>query len=317
MRFQISTDDVAERDRFAVWAAALHSAIGLNAQPLPDASGPFRARLSGRRSGALLYLNVAAAAHRVARRPRDIAQSDWGGYWIYREAAAGAWFSHAGREFVSRTGDLVVYDADVPFETRPSDNFVLEGWLLPKALLDPHLPASGRPLTTTLSGRTGLDVLAGSYLNALTENWDSIDEASMARVADTLGRLIGVACGAAAAAQPDAVRAGRLAQAKQQIVRHLADPDLSPVSVAAALGISVRALHLSFEPTGVSFARHVLRCRLEECRAALLANPARQVTDIAFGWGFSSLSAFYRAFQDALGLSPGELRAASREAHRS
>jgi AraC-like DNA-binding protein len=41
------------------------------------------------------------------------------------------------------------------------------------------------------------------------------------------------------------------------------------------------------------------------------------VTDIAFAWGFGSLSGFYRAFQAAFAMSPGELRAASRGAQRS
>jgi len=73
--------------------------------------------------------------------------------------------------------------------------------------------------------------------------------------------------------------------------------------------MSVRTLHLLFEPTGTSFARHVLRSRLEECRAALLASPARAVTDIAFAWGFNNLSSFHRAFQAAFGMAPGDLRA--------
>jgi AraC-like DNA-binding protein len=117
-------------------------------------------------------------------------------------------------------------------------------------------------------------------------------------------------------AQPDAVRAGRLTQAKRYIDRHLANPDLSPASVAAALGISVRTLHLLFEPSGSSFARYVLRRRLDECRAALLASPTRPVTDIAFAWGFNNLSSFYRAFQAAFATSPGDLREASRAGQR-
>jgi AraC-like DNA-binding protein len=133
----------------------------------------------------------------------------------------------------------------------------------------------------------------------------------MGSVADTLARLIGIACGAVAAEQSDAVRAGRLVEAKRYIDRHLADPDLLPASVAASLGISVRTLHALFEPTGTSFARYVLRRRLEECRTALLGNPRRAVTDIAFAWGFSSLSGFYRAFHAAFGMSPGDLRAMS------
>jgi transcriptional regulator GlxA family with amidase domain len=52
----------------------------------------------------------------------------------------------------------------------------------------------------------------------------------------------------------------------------------------------------------------VQRRRLEECRAALIADATRAVIDIAFAWGFGSMPSFYRAFQGAFGLSPGEAR---------
>jgi transcriptional regulator GlxA family with amidase domain len=52
----------------------------------------------------------------------------------------------------------------------------------------------------------------------------------------------------------------------------------------------------------------VRQTRLKECRAALIADPTRSVTDIAFAWGFGSMPSFYRAFQGAFGLSPGDAR---------
>jgi AraC-like DNA-binding protein len=315
MRFDVSTDDAAERDRFPLWAGAVHSTLGLDAEPAPGAPLPFRGKLSGRSSGPLLHLSVAADTHRIAHRPLyGGAQRLLDGYRIYREASVGAWFRVAGVEGITRTGDLVVYDTKLPLETRPLDGYLLEMWLVPRALLEPHLPALGRPLMTVLSGRAGVEALAVSYLDALTRNWDSLSESSMGLAADTLARLIGIACGAVAAAQPDAVRAGRLAEARRHIERHLADPSLSPAGVAAALGISTRTLHAMFEQTGSSFARTVQRRRLEECRAALVSCSQRAVTDIAFAWGFTSLSGFYRAFQAAFGTAPGDLRAASRTA---
>ncbi len=286
MQFHVSTDSLAERDRFAAWADAVHTTLGLDAEPSPDTSPAFRANLSGRSHGPLLNLSVAADAHRIAHRGRSIAPSAGGGYRIYREASAGAWFRLPNMEGVTRTGDIVVYDTAVPLETQPRNGFLLEMWVMPKALLEPHLPALGRPLATILSGRSGVEALAASYLDTLTRNWDSIPEAAMAQVADTLGRLIGIACGAAAAEQSDAIRAGRLVEAKRHIDRHLADPNLSPALVASAMGIAVRTLHAAFEPTGTSFARHVQRRRLEECRAALRNDSGRAVTDIAFAWGF-------------------------------
>jgi AraC-like DNA-binding protein len=319
VHFRFSTDDVPERDRVARWAETMHSTLGLQAQPLVDAPGPFHAKLSVRASGPLRNITLEADAHRVVRGTGDIAARPGGSYCIYHEASAGAWFKRAGSESLTRAGDLIIADSDVPLQAQPFDHHRLELWTVPKALLDRHLPAPGRslPLTMKLSGRSGLDALAAGYLETLTRQWDSIAADAMESVADTLCRLIGLACGAAATDQPDAVRTGRLVEAKRYIDRHLADTDLSPANVAAALSTSVRALHKLFEPTGISFARHVQRRRLEECRAALLANPARPVIDIAFAWGFGSMSSFYDAFRAQFDMSPGDLRAAPRHGQHS
>jgi AraC-like DNA-binding protein len=312
MRHLITTEGVPARERFGFWNAAVFSALAISVQPLPDADTPFQAEFTYRTSGPLLNLNFDADGFSAARQHREIAHRHWDSYWIYRESGPGAWFKIAGQELVTTTGDLVVADADAPFETR-ADRYDHELWLLPKALLEPHLPALGRPLVAKLSGCGGVNALAESYLSALTRNWDGISETTMGSVADTLGRLIGIACGAVAAEQPDAVRAGRLAEAMRYIDRHLADPDLSCASAAVALRISVRSLHALFEPTGTTFARHVQRRRLEECRSALLNNPTRPVIDIAFAWGFGTLSNFYHNFQAAFGMTPSEVRAAAQQ----
>jgi AraC-like DNA-binding protein len=316
MQLQFSTETLPDRDRFDSWHQTISTAIGVSGQPARDAAEPFRADLTMQSVGRLANFKVAADSHRVVRKSHGIARKQWDSYFIYREAGAGAWFNQAGREIVSHTGDLVIYDGDIAFETLPIERFELELWIMPKTVLDRHLPAIGRPLAVVLSGRNGADALAAGYLETMTRNREFISETIMEPVTDTLARLIGIACGMAAEAQPEAVRAGRLTEAKRYIDWHLTDPDLSPAKVAAALGISVRALHLLFEPAGGSFARTVLRRRLDECRAALLANHARPVTDIAFAWGFGSLSGFYRAFQAAFGLTPGDLRAASLAAAR-
>jgi len=316
MRLHLTTDDLPERDRLEAWNATVFNTLAITARPMPDATGPFRARFSARSSGPLLNCSFDSDGFHATRQSHEIAYRQWHGYRVYREYSAGVRFSIAGQEVISATGDLLIADADALFKAVPADRYSDESWLVPKTLLEPHLPTQAPLSVMRLSGRSGVEALAGSYLDALTQNWDSIPEPTMGPVTDTLARLIGIACGAVADEQPDAVRTGRLVEAKQYIVRHLADPDLSPASVASSLGISVRTLHALFEPTGTSFARYVLRRRLAECRTALLSNPARAVTDIAFAWGFSSLSGFYRAFQAAFGMSPGDLRAAPRTEHR-
>ncbi|HEY3848282.1 MAG TPA: hypothetical protein VGL95_14340, partial [Acetobacteraceae bacterium] len=281
MRLDISVDDVPEQDRFDSWDTMLQSVLGISARPVADPPGPFRANLSVRSSGPLFNLTMEADAHCIARDTATIAQRHLNAYWIYRETGAGARITHAGDELVAATGNLIIADADVPCEVRPLGRYAHSVLLVPKPVLDPYMRAPGRPMLTLLSGLNGVEALASSYLDTLARNWDGIGAETMGMVADTLCRLIGVACGAAAANHPDAVRAGRLAEAKRLIDRSLTVPDLSAAWIAASLGISVRMLHLLFEPTGSSFARYVLRRRLEECRAALLTDPTRPVIDIA------------------------------------
>ncbi len=130
---------------------------------------------------------------------------------------------------------------------------------------------------------------------------------------DNLCRLLALHADEHAGPPGRAVHAARLVQVRRYIDRHLADPALTPASVAAAHRMSQRSLHGLFEPTGVTFARHVLRLRLQECQA-MLASPAhahRSVTDIAFAWGFNSLTTFYSAFQRQFGIAPGEVRRAA------
>lgn len=314
MRLEVSVDDAPSGDRFEQWRATIFDTLAISAEPLPATIGPFRAHFSARSSGPLLNCAFASDGFKAIRQNREIAHRQWDGYRIYREYSAGVWFSIAGQEVVTSKGDMLVADADATFQARPIDRYSDESWLVPKSLITPHLPQLGRPLLMKLSGRDGVEALAANYLDTLTRNWDNIPPASMGPVTDTLSRLVAIACGAAAGEQPDAVRAGRLMDAKRHIDRHLAARDLSPASTAAALGIAVRTLHALFEPTGGSFARYVQRRRLEECRAALLASPARPVTDIAFAWGFGSLSSFYRGFLHEFGVSPSDLRAEARAA---
>ena len=190
---------------------------------------------------------------------------------------------------------------------------------LPKPALDPYLPARIGPFARPLFERPGLGGLSASAVAALWREWDEIPERVMPQAADTVCRLVGLAFGAAAGDHDEAVRQGRLTQAKRFIDGCLADPELSPARAAAALRISERALYALFETSGTTFAAYVRRRRLEECRAALLAHPARPVMDVALAWGFGSMASFYRAFQAAFGLPPGELRlvAVKRANHRS
>jgi AraC-like DNA-binding protein len=121
--------------------------------------------------------------------------------------------------------------------------------------------------------------------------------------------LAGLESGVAAdLKRPRIARAHRLQAARQLIEDNLHRHDLAPAAVAQALGISLRQLHMLFEPTGQSFSRYLLARRLEAARAQLASHPDRAVVEIALACGIRSSTVFYRGFAQAFGMNPTEYR---------
>ena len=101
---------------------------------------------------------------RAVRQGREIAHRQWHGYRIYREHSPGVQFSIGGTEIASSRGDLLIADADAMFEAMPLARYADESWLLPKAMIEPHLSPSRRTTVTRLSDRAGTEALAADYL---------------------------------------------------------------------------------------------------------------------------------------------------------
>ena len=316
MQLPLSTETRPERDRFAFFAEGRSASTGAQRIPLPDTAGPSHPRRSIRSRGPLI--NLMADAHIIRREARDIARLHQDAYWIFIEGGSDTRCRFAGRDYEMQTGDMYLLDWNAPFEARTQPGYNHQSWLLSKALLDRHLSAAVRSTMPRHLKLSGAGALAANYLETLARNFDYISETSMHGVADTLARLLALAVGAPAGDDLNTHGQARLIDAKRHIEHRLASPELTPASVATALRVSVRALHLLFESDQISFTRYVTGRRLERCRSTLMSDPDRSVTDIAFAWGFGSLSAFYRTFQARFGASPGELRArASRQPTRN
>jgi AraC-like DNA-binding protein len=95
----------------------------------------------------------------------------------------------------------------------------------------------------------------------------------------------------------------------------LADPDLSPASIAAAHHISVRSLHRLFQDHEETVAAWIRERRLERCRRDLADPRLSDHPAHAIGrkWGFADPAHFSRAFRATHGLSPSAYRSHCRE----
>ncbi|WP_349644002.1 helix-turn-helix transcriptional regulator [Bradyrhizobium sp. LTSPM299] len=105
-----------------------------------------------------------------------------------------------------------------------------------------------------------------------------------------------------------ALRVGRLSLARRLIAQHLSRAELSPTLVADMLGISVRHVHMLFETAEMSFSQTVTALRLDHSRRLLREAPQRPIADIAHACGFESLATFYRVFNAAVSMTPGDYR---------
>jgi AraC-like DNA-binding protein len=159
-------------------------------------------------------------------------------------------------------------------------------------------PIFARIVRPTLLGPAGhLNSLAGADLPELSRLWVSLLTILTRSLAgqDTNGT--------------DCADA-RLLQARRYIRANLADPDLSPTTIAAALHVSRSTLYATLPPGAEGITAEIRRQRLERART-ILSNPTNThpIADIAAAVGIPNAAHFSRIFHHQYGLTPRELRA--------
>jgi AraC-like DNA-binding protein len=84
---------------------------------------------------------------------------------------------------------------------------------------------------------------------------------------------------------------------------------LTLASLAGAVGLSGHQLsELINTRLGVNFSRYVRECRVNAAKTLLTSEPGRAILSISMDTGFRSQSAFYAAFKEVTGQSPGDYR---------
>jgi AraC-like DNA-binding protein len=283
----------------------------------PSSTLPFRASIEARSLGVVDVIDVQCEAHQVARSASDIRRQPSDTYYVYEQIGPGAWLEQAGRRMQVGRGDVVLADPNIELATGAAGSFDFRVFRVPRHAVDPYLAVPDRMPMLRLRSDSAESALVRGCLTALWAHAQALDPRVAEPVTLALVRLVALCAGVApnmtdelASTQPSAL----LQRALLYLARHFADSELSPPSVARALGVSVRALHLAFEPSGRSFSERLSEHRLDEARA-LLTSPltmSRPIAEIACDVGFRDLSTFYRAFRAKWGLTPARARAAAR-----
>jgi AraC-like DNA-binding protein len=302
-----STAGVAARDQFGIWCDAIAQRFG-SGMIAKDPSAPFAATIDSSWVG-----NV--AVNHISAEPVTVVHGV--GFDLFNVGLlleGNAVIAQRGRESRLGPNDLILCDLRYPYRLRFDDRFRQLVVSLDRKQLMARLPHADRRTALRVDGRIGAGRVAFSFFDALQTQASSLGTAEEA-LGECALDLVALAFGGEPLRAGPASAGGEsilLTRIKAFIEAHLGASQLTPHFIAARHGISRRYLYGLFEAAGETVAGYVWQRRLARCRDAL-ADPNsrhRNISEIAFQWGFNDASHFCRAFQRAFGMSPRGFRQA-------
>lgn len=215
------------------------------------------------------------------------------------------------KEYVISPGSLFMVRHGEPDLTTVEGHYQTENIQIPLHMLEQRLvqmPESFElPLTPGGCGRVLEHFIMGLWSEL--PHIRPQDEATLVnQMCDLLARTLSTT------REMSGTEAARLRNQREDIVNRLesllADPQLSPLGIARAMGMSVSHLHRIFASGGASVMAEVRALRLRRASELLAARAHRhaQVAQIARVCGFSSQQDFARVFRRQCGMSPSQFR---------
>jgi AraC-like DNA-binding protein len=290
-----------------------------------DSTLPIDVRLEGDREerrvrvmvgeiGAITVMEAMSnVAVRCARTPKLIDRSDPGVYQMTVIKRGTMRIEACGRRAMLGPGDFSLIDPSRRGAAQHTPGGMVK-LLFPRALLPLARTDVERLTVTRIPGDKGAGALVSSLARQLPSQLDDHDAEGGARLGTAVIDLLAVALGSQLGGNrvsSDTEQRALLLRIRTHIEERLADPELSPRSIATAHHISLRQLHRLFESQEATVAESIRRRRLERSRKDLL-DPALlrlPVEAVARRWGFEDAAHFSRAFSAAYGLPPGRFRA--------
>ncbi|MFD7001678.1 AraC family transcriptional regulator [Streptomyces mirabilis] len=308
------SEDLPVADRFDAWCEIM-GRVPAPMNMTSEFAADFQARLRCIPLGkANVYLTTFQQAT-LRRTPRLIRQSDPEAYNLSVLLSGEGGTAWDGHEAAYRPLDFHIASTSLPFEVwsaRPPATIV--GVEIPRAALPFPYGRADRAIGRQVSGREGVGALLRQFLTHVTADACPYRPDDAPRLGTVLTDLVAALFAHTLSAEPllppEAHRHTLLLRIKSFIHHNLAEHDLTPSRVAAALHLSRGYLHRLFQQEGITAAGYIRRLRMEAARRDL-ADPAQHgipIHAIAARWGYPRAADFTRAFRDTYGMPPIEYR---------
>lgn len=307
-------DGVAAGDRQERWEQLLSQThVEMSVRLAPDGPGhPFRATVRRQWIDDLALVDAECEPCSGSRSRAQVASTAADVVAVLITRSGRETVMQGGAQQEMRPGDALVWESHRAARFVVLEPLVKRSLLIPRAAL---AEVGGQRCTQgglVLDGAAPATRLLADYLDVLSPALPRLapPAVSAARNA-TLELVMG-----AVRPDPPAVDAVAVSTALRTAIegwidRHLEAGELTPATIAAAHGVSVRTVYRVFEASGETVSAVVRVRRLARTRREL-AVAATPISAIARRWGFSDASHFARMFKAHYGCSPSEYRAGAR-----
>ncbi len=312
-RIFFDTDALPERDRFPAFCEEMfRHVIGADIERFGPM--PFRGVLEIRRAGAVAIANISTTSADLIRNGSYLSDgNDAIVVQLWQRGLAGA--TQGKHENQIKACDGLVIDNAKAAKIRVED--ASRFWVLsiPRNKIVGVRPDVSRFAGTKLSNDPSLRLLFGYLEGTLAQDLDGHPAGQLFgnHLIDLVALALGGGDDTRELREQGGVRAARVSAIFRAIAAQIANPGLSPATVAAKLGITSRYVHALLEQSGQTFTQYVLQKRLENVKEVLVrdVDQTRKIAGVAFEAGFVDLSHFNRAFRRHFGDTPSGVRASS------
>lgn len=218
-----------------------------------------------------------------------------------------------------RPGAVAFVDLSRPADIRAATN-TAKACLLPRRMLENLATRPDDLHGMVIETTQPMSVVLRAHLNFLFSQAVHLTATQRQHAVEAMAHLVAACVGPTSHARErvaDAVSSVKFRQIREAIDAHLSNPTLGPDYIAKTFHVSRASLYRMFEPLG-GIAAYIQRRRLLRAHREL-TDPLlfeRRVSEIADRWGFTTHTAFSRAYRTQYGVQPTEARIQARHVFR-